>query len=109
MGILLAIDYGQKRIGIAHTDSFQKIASGLITLSPDKALLFIKKYVSEKVVDAIIIGQPLQMDGNPSMIESSILKFIKKLKKELPEIMLIRFDERFTSKIAFRTLIDSEE
>ena len=107
MGCLVALDFGEKRTGIAHTDPFQIIASGITTLSPNETLVFLEKYVLKNDVDAIIIGQPRQKDGNLSDLETHIVKFIAKLRVKISNIKIIRHDERYTSKIAFQTIIDS--
>jgi putative Holliday junction resolvase len=107
MGRILAIDYGEKRTGIAVTDELQIIASGLTTVFTKDLLQFLKSYTSTEKVDLILIGEPKQMDYTPSESEALILPFIVKLKKQLPEIQIQRVDERFTSKIAFQTMIDS--
>ena len=107
MGRLLAIDYGVKRTGIAVTDELQIIASGLTTVATSDLLRFLKQYTTNESVDKFIIGLPKQMDNSASESEAYIQKFIAQLEKELPEIPIIRFDERFTSKIAFQTMIDS--
>ncbi len=107
MGCLVALDFGEKRTGIAHTDPFKIIASGLITLSPKETLDFLEQYVLKNDVEAIIVGQPKQKDGTFSNIESSILKFIIKLQIRITNVRIIRYDERFTSKIASQVIIDS--
>ena len=106
MGCLVGIDFGEKRTGIAHTDPFQIIASGLTTLSPDKSLIFLKEYVLKNEVEAIIIGEPKQKDGNFSSIEKNIKFFIEKLKTQIPNIKVIRHHEIYTSKLANQTIID---
>lgn len=107
MAQLLAIDYGTKRCGIASTDDLQLIASALTTLATNDLLPFLKKYCSEQNVALIIVGQPKQMDNTPSESEVHIQQFLEKLHKELPHIPVERYDERFTSKMAFQTMIDS--
>jgi putative pre-16S rRNA nuclease len=107
MGRILAIDYGKKRSGIAVTDELQIIASGLTTVVTKELLLFLKNYTSTEKVELILIGEPKQMDYTMSESEALITPFIVKLKKQLPEIPIERVDERFTSKIAFQTMIDS--
>lgn len=107
MGRILAIDYGKKRTGIAVTDELQIIASGLTTVNTKELLQFLISYVNSEKVELILIGEPKQMDYTPSESEALILPFIVKLKKQLPEIPIQRVDERFTSKIAFQTMIDS--
>ncbi|MFK8284381.1 Holliday junction resolvase RuvX [Capnocytophaga canis] len=104
---ILAIDYGVKRCGIAVTDPMQIIASGLTTVATNELLQFLKKYVNEENVREIIVGKPKRMNNEDSDIEALILNFIKKLTTEFPELTILREDERFTSKMAFQTMIDS--
>ena len=104
---LLAIDYGTKRTGIAVTDPLQIIASGLCTVETPTLLAFLKQYTAEEAVEAFVIGQPKRMNSEDSSVEAEIQKFISKLQQEFPEIPILRQDERFTSKLAFQTMIDS--
>lgn len=104
---LLAIDYGTKRTGIAVTDEMQLIASGLTTIPTEKLILFLKKYFAEENVELVVIGEPKQKDGTHSNIEEEIKKFIQKFSEVFPEMNIARMDERFTSKMAFQTMIDS--
>ncbi|MFQ3351821.1 MAG: putative Holliday junction resolvase [Candidatus Marivariicella framensis] len=107
MGCLIALDFGEKRTGIAHTDPFQIIASGITTLPPNETLIFLEQYVLKNDVEAIIVGQPKQKDGSFSNIETLIVKFIAKLQNKISNIKIIRYDERYTSKIASQVIIDS--
>ena len=107
MGRLLAIDYGSKRTGIAVTDEMQIIASGLTTVDTKTLMDFLKSYTTKETVNLILIGLPKQMNNELSESEPLILKFIKRLTKELPDMPIQRVDERFTSKMAFQTMIDS--
>lgn len=107
MGRLLAIDYGSKRTGIAVTDEMQIIASGLTTVDTKTLMDFLKSYTAKETVDLILIGLPKQMNNELSESEPLILKFIKILAKEFPDMPIQRVDERFTSKMAFQTMIDS--
>lgn len=104
---ILAIDYGLKRTGIAVTDEFQIIASGLTTIPSETAIAFLKEYFSKEKVEKVIIGEPKQMNGQPSESAEIIEKFVSKFKVQFPEMKLDRVDERFTSKMAFQTMIDS--
>lgn len=104
---LLAIDYGTKRTGIAVTDPLQIIASGLCTVETPTLLAFLKQYTAEEAVEAFVIGQPKRLNNEDSSVEAEIQKFISKLQQEFPEIPILRQDERFTSKLAFQTMIDS--
>jgi putative Holliday junction resolvase len=107
MGRILAIDYGTKRTGIAVTDEMQIIASGLTTVDTKKLLLFLKNYVASENVDKFVVGLPKQMDNTASESEVYIQKFLVQLAKTIPGILVERVDERFTSKMAFQTMIDS--
>lgn len=104
---ILAIDYGKKRTGIAVTDQMQIIASGLTTVNTNELIPFLKDYISKEKVALFLIGKPKQMDNSDSESEALILPFLKKLSKEIPQISFKRVDERFTSKMAFQTMIDS--
>lgn len=106
MGRILAIDFGKVRTGIAVTDELQIIASGLTTVLTENLFLFLKDYVSKENLDLFIVGKPKQMDNSASESEVLITAFIDKLKKEIPYIPIERVDERFTSKMAFQTMID---
>lgn len=104
---ILAIDYGIKRTGIAVTDDMQIIASGLTTVESEKLLPFLKDYFSKHNVEKVIIGEPKQMDGTPSQSAEIINAFLTKFQAAFPEMPVNRVDERFTSKMAFQTMIDS--
>lgn len=107
MGRIVALDYGKKRTGIAVTDELQLIASGLTTVATHDLLNFLKKYIAEEKVTTLVVGEPKQMDNTPSESESLITPFLDRLKKAFPELPIEREDERFTSKMAVRTMIDS--
>ena len=107
MGRILAIDFGKKRTGIAVTDELQIIASGLTTVHTDELLTFLKDYISKEKVELFLVGKPKQMDNSDSESEVLIIPFLKKISKEMPQIPLKRIDERFTSKMAFQTMIAS--
>jgi len=104
---ILAIDYGIKRTGIAVTDELQIIASGLTTVPSENAITFLRNYFSKENVAKVLIGEPRQMDGTPSESTPVIEKFVTDFQTAFPEIPVIRVDERFTSKMAFQTMIDS--
>ena len=103
---ILAIDYGQKRTGIAVTDELQIIASGLTTIPSETAIDFLKDYFSKEKVAKVIVGEPRQMDNTPSESAAIIDKFVEKFKIAFPEMPVVRVDERFTSKLAFQAMID---
>jgi len=107
MARILAIDFGEKRTGIAITDELQIIASGLTTVKTKELMTFLKAYVSKENVELFILGEPKQLNNEPSQSEAFIIPFIKKLHKNFPNIPVERVDERFTSKMAFQTMIDA--
>jgi putative Holliday junction resolvase len=104
---ILAIDYGQKRTGIAVTDELQIIASGLTTIASETAITFLNDYFSKEKVAKVVIGEPRQMDNTPSESTAVIEAFVKKFKTAFPDMPVVRVDERFTSKLAFQAMIDS--
>ena len=104
---ILAIDYGIKRTGIAVSDEMQMIAFGLTTVASETAISFLKDYFSKEKVEKVILGEPKQMDGTPSQSAEIINQFLEKFKNNFPDMPVERVDERFTSKMAFQTMIDS--
>ncbi len=104
---ILAIDYGLKRTGIAVTDEMQMIASGLTTVESPTLISFLKTYFNHEKVEKVLIGEPKQMNGLPSESAPIIEKFVVEFIKNFPEMTLVRVDERFTSKMAFQSMIDS--
>lgn len=106
MGRLLAIDYGRKRTGIAVTDSLQIVATALDTVPTHMLMQFLKGYVAKEQVDKFIVGEPRQLNGEPSESMRYIEPFLRQLKKEIPQIPVEMYDERFTSTIAHRALIE---
>ena len=107
MGRILAIDFGEKRTGIAVTDQMQIIASGLTTVYTNELINFLKNYILKEKVELFLVGKPKQMNNSDSESEALIIPFLKNLSKEIPQIPFKRVDERFTSKMAFQTMIDS--
>ncbi|MGQ3678087.1 MULTISPECIES: Holliday junction resolvase RuvX [Tenacibaculum] len=107
MGRILAIDFGKKRTGIAVTDELQIIASGLTTVNTSELITFLKEYTQKENVELFLVGKPKQMDNSDSESEVLITPFLQKLEKAIPSIPIKRVDERFTSKMAFQTMIDS--
>ncbi|MGC3977877.1 MAG: Holliday junction resolvase RuvX [Paludibacteraceae bacterium] len=106
MGRILAIDYGQKRTGLAVTDPMRITANGLETISTHEVLSFIEKYVAKENVDLFVIGKPTRMNGEDSENMSRIIPFVAQLKKKFPQIELIYVDERFTTVLAHKAMID---
>lgn len=107
MGRIMAIDYGKKRTGIAVSDELRMIASGLTTVATSELFAFLENYFKKENVERLIVGEPTQKDGTPSDIEAEIQKFLKEFVKKFPKIPVERIDERYTSKMAFQTMIDS--
>lgn len=104
---ILAIDYGLKRTGIAVTDEMQIIASGLTTIPSETAIAFLKEYFNKEKVEKVLIGEPKQMNGQPSESIVIIEKFVSLFRASFPDMKIERVDERFTSKMAFQVMIDS--
>jgi len=106
VGRILAVDYGKKRTGIAVTDPLRLIANGLTTVPTKEILLFLTNYFNKEKVDIVIVGYPKQMNNTPSEIVPEIEKFVTKMKEKFPALPIEYYDERFTSKMAFQTMID---
>jgi len=106
LGRIVALDYGKVRTGIAVTDELQIIASGLTTVKTSDLIDFLTNYVSRENVEKFIVGEPKQMDYSPSQSEALIKPFLKQLAKTFTDIPIERQDERFTSKMAFQSMID---
>lgn len=106
MGRILGIDYGRKRCGIAVTDPLKIIANGLTTVPSHTLIDFIQGYVAKEDVEKIIVGLPKQLNGNPSESMKYITPFINRLRKVLPNIPIEMYDERFTSTLAHKAMID---
>ena len=106
MGRIMGIDYGRKRTGVAVTDPLQIIAGNLATVPTHTLMQFIKDYIAREQVDRIVIGQPTQLNGQPSESMKYITPFVNRLRKELPEMPVVMYDERFTSTIAHQAMID---
>jgi putative holliday junction resolvase len=107
MGRILAIDYGQKRVGLAVTDELQMIAGPLETVHSKDIMVFLAAYLKHEKVDCIVVGEPRQMDGSASESAKFIEPFIRGLHKAFPDIPVERIDERFTSMIASRTILQA--
>jgi len=103
---ILSIDYGQKRTGLAVTDSLQIIAGGLATVSTSGLFDWLKDYLSKESVERIIIGEPKQTNGRPSENLARVQQFVNRWKKAFPEVPVEYYDERFTSVLAHQAMID---
>ena len=106
MGRILAIDYGKKRTGLAVTDPLQIIATGLDAVDTVELMPFLKTYIAKEQVDKLIIGYPEHSDGTPMEICVDINKFVKAFSKQYPGIEVSLADERYTSKMAVRALVE---
>lgn len=106
MGRILAIDYGRKRTGLAVTDSLQMIANGLSTVPSGELVQFLKEYVSKESVDLIVVGMPKQLNNEFSENMKYVEAFVTHLKRVLPYIAVEYYDERFTSVLAHRAMLE---
>lgn len=106
MARLLSIDYGKKRTGLAVTDPLQIIAGGLATVSTSELFTFLQDYVRRETVERIVIGEPRQADGSPSETLERVKQFVNRWKRALPDIPIEFYDERFTSVLAHRAMLD---
>jgi putative holliday junction resolvase len=106
MGRIVGIDYGTKRTGIAVTDPLQIFASPLGTVATSEIETFLEDYMKKEEVEAFVVGYPMQMNNTPSQSVKHINPFIKKLRSKYPRLPVHLADERFTSKMALRTMID---
>lgn len=105
-GRILALDYGSKRTGIAVTDELQLIASGLMTVPTKELMRALETYLQQEKVLTLVIGEPRQKDASPSPIQGEIDRFIESLRNRFPELRIARQDERFTSKMAVKSLVE---
>ena len=104
---ILSIDYGRKRTGIAVTDPLQLIAGGLATVATSELFNYLMQYVQHEEVERIVIGKPMQTNGQPSENLQRVEQFVDRWRKAMPQIPIEYYDERFTSVIAQRVIIDS--
>jgi putative Holliday junction resolvase len=106
MARIIAIDYGLKRTGLAVTDALQLIATGLTTIESPKLIQFLKDYFKKEMVELIIMGEPKNLDDSDTHATPLVKQVILLLQKEFPSIPIKTVDERFTSKMASRAMID---
>ena len=107
MARLMAIDYGQKRTGVAVSDPLQIIPNALDTIPTEKIYDFLKKYCSEEEVELMVVGEPLHADGNPTHLTPHVHKFIQKVKEMFPAMEVITWDESFSSVKAKQAIMAS--
>ncbi|GAB2526208.1 Holliday junction resolvase RuvX [Rufibacter soli] len=106
MGRILAIDYGVKRVGLAVTDPLQLIASALDTVHAQDVLAFLTQYFQKEQVDEVVIGMPKHLDSSDTNNTQHVVGFVRKLQKLFPGLKVTTHDERFTSRMAFQTMLD---
>jgi putative Holliday junction resolvase len=106
MARILAIDYGLKRTGIAVTDPFQIIATGLTTVESPKLIIFLKEYMRTEAVELMLIGEPKNWDDSDTHATPLVRQIVRRLEKEFPAVPLKLVDERFTSKLASRAMVE---
>ena len=106
MARILSIDYGKKRTGLAVTDPLQLIAGGLATVSTSTLFEYLSQYVAKEAVERIVIGEPRQPNGQPSENLARVQQFVNRWRKAMPQIPIEYYDERFTSVLAHRAMID---
>jgi putative Holliday junction resolvase len=104
---IVALDYGSKRVGVAISDPENKIAFGLKTISTELVLKYIIDLVAAEKTSLVVIGFPVNLDGSLNEISNEINVFINKLNQKIPEIIIEKYDERFTSVIAKKTILNS--
>ena len=104
---ILSIDYGKKRTGIAVTDPVRLIAGGLTTVSTSELFEFLARYVAQEQVERIVVGKPMQPNGSPSENMARVEQFVARWRKQYPSIPIEYYDERYTSVLAHRTIIES--
>lgn len=106
MGRIVAIDYGRKRTGVAVTDTLRMIANGLASLPSGDVISYLSDYVSKESVDLFVVGYPKQMNNEPSENMKYVEAFTKQLNRKIPDVPIEYYDERFTSVLAHRAMID---
>jgi len=104
---IISVDYGKKRTGLAVTDPLQIIPNGLATVATCQLMDFLRSYVAREEVERIIIGEPRQLNGEPSENLQRVQQFVARWRKAMPDIPIEYYDERFTSVLAHRAMIDS--
>lgn len=106
MGRIIAIDYGRKRTGLAASDTLQMIANGLDTVPSGEVVQYLSDYVRKEPVDTFVVGLPKQMNNEPSENMKYVEAFVSHLKRTIPNIPVVYYDERFTSVLAHRAMLE---
>ena len=107
MSKIIAIDYGSKRVGVAITDSLKMIAFGLSTILTEEVFIFLDELIKKESISEIVVGLPKNLDNSQNEITDAVSAFINKLNQKYPDIVINSIDERFTSKMAKKTILDS--
>ncbi len=107
MARILCIDYGRKRTGLAVTDPLQIIAGGLVTVATSELFQWLQDYVAREEVERIVIGKPMQPNGQPSENLTRVEQFVNRWKKAMPQIPIVYYDERFTSVLAHQAILEA--
>lgn len=107
MARILSVDYGKKRCGLAVTDPLQIVPGGLTTVRTSDLFCYLKEYVEREDVERVVIGDPKQNDGSASENRDRVMKFVRQWQKEMPTVPIELYDERFTSVLAHRAMIDA--
>jgi len=103
---ILSVDYGRKRTGLAVTDPLQIIAGGLATVATSELFDWLRAYIAREPVERIIIGEPLQLNGQPSENHQRVEQFVARWRKAVPQVPIEYYDERFTSVLAHQAMLD---
>ncbi len=106
MGRYMAIDYGRKRCGIAVSDPMKMIASGMVTVASHELMNYLMEYFEKEEVECVVVGKPMQSDNQPSESFIYVERFVRAFKKRFPEIKVVWEDERYTSEMAVRAMIE---
>jgi putative Holliday junction resolvase len=105
MGRILAIDYGNKRVGLAITDPMQLIATPLETIHSQDVLTYVKAYHLREPLDAVVVGMPRTLLNEPTDVTSAVVGLVRRLRRELPELPVHEIDERYTSRMAHQAML----
>ena len=106
MARILSIDYGRKRTGLAVTDPLQIVAGGLATVPTCSLMDYLRDYIRREPVEKVVIGEPLQTDGQPSENHQRVMQFVALWRKQVPQVPIVTYDERFTSVLAHQAMLD---
>ena len=104
---IVGIDYGEKRVGLAVTDPLKMFATALDTVAAKEVINYLKKYAERETIERFVVGYPMNLNNQPAQAAQYVDAFLKQLQKHFPEIPISLADERFTSKMAFQTMIDA--